>query len=188
MILMAKDTKESTSKSKNNKEANPMRDIFVEKVTLNIGVGQAGIALENAKGLLKEITGRTPVETLAKVRNPVFKIKKGDPIGAKVTLRKSVAVDILKKSLKARKNKLSRKMFDRFGNLSFGVSEYIDFPGIKYNPKLGMMGFDVCVTLSRPGRRVNLRKRRKGKIGKNHRITPEHAMEFMKKEFGVEII
>jgi len=181
-MFMAEDSKSPIKKT------NPMQNISVEKVTLNIGVGQAGIALENAQGLLKEITGREPVETLARVKNPVFKIRKGDPIGAKVTLRKSLAVDILKKSLKAKKNKLSRKMFDRFGNLSFGVSEYIDYPGIKYNPKLGMMGFDVCVTLSRPGRRISLRKRKKSKIGKSHRITPEHAMEYMKEKFDVEIL
>lgn len=167
---------------------NPMRKIFIEKVTLNIGVGQAGIALENAKSLLEKITGKKPVETIAKVRNPVFKIKKGDPIGAKVTLRKKDAVEILKKSLKAKKNKLNRKMFDKFGNLSFGVSEYIDYPGIKYDPKLGMIGFDVCVTLSRPGKRVQLRKRKRSKIGNSHKISPEEAIEFMQKEFGIEII
>lgn len=171
-----------------NRDQNPMRKIFIEKVTLNIGVGQGGLALENAKTLLERITNKKPVETLAKVRNPVFKIKKGDPIGVKVTLRKNEAVEILRKALQARKNKLNRKMFDRFGNFSFGISEYIDFPGIKYDPQLGMMGFDVCVTLSRYGRRVQLRKRRKGKIGKSHKITPEEAMEFVKDTFGVEIV
>ena len=66
---------------------NPMRTVRVEKVTLNIGVGVGGEPLERAKLLLNRITGATPVVTLAKVRNPTFRIKKGDPIGVKVTLR-----------------------------------------------------------------------------------------------------
>ncbi len=167
---------------------NPMRKIYVEKVTLNIGVGEGGMALDNAKKLLTKITNRKPVETLAKVRNPVFKIRKGDAIGAKVTLRNKEAVEILKKALKAKKNKLQRKMFDKFGNVSFGVSEYIDFPGIKYDPRLGMIGFDVCVTLCRPCKRIQFKKKRKAKPGNNHRIRYEESIEFMKKNFAVEIV
>ncbi|MCC7570380.1 50S ribosomal protein L5 [Candidatus Micrarchaeota archaeon] len=166
---------------------NQMRKIYVEKVTLNIGTGQAGMALENAKNLLKKITERTPVETLAKVRNPVFKIRKGDPIGAKVTLRKDLAKSVLTKALKAKKNKLNSKMFDTFGNVSFGISEYIDYPGLKYDPRIGMLGFDISVTLTRPGRRINLKKRKKSRIGNAHRITAREAINFMKTEFGVEV-
>jgi len=167
---------------------NPMREIIVEKVTLNIGVGQGGIELENAKTLLQRLTSRKPTETAARVRNPVFHIKKGDRIGAKVTLRNTQAIEFLKKAFKAKENKLSSKNFDKFGNFSFGISEYINFPGIKYDPKIGVIGFDVCVSLKRKsGWRTKLKKIQKSKISKKHYITKEEGIEFVKKTFGIEI-
>ncbi|MEM4137635.1 MAG: 50S ribosomal protein L5 [Candidatus Anstonellaceae archaeon] len=172
-----------------DKTQNPMRQIVIEKVTLNIGVGQAGVELENAKLLLSRLTSRKPVETLAKVRNPVFHIKKGDPIGTKVTLRNQEAVEFLKKALKVKEFKLSKKNFDKFGNFSFGIPEYIHFPGIKYDPKIGIIGFDVCVSLKRKGGwRTKNKKIKKSKISKKHLITKEEGIEFVKKNFGVEII
>jgi len=67
------------------------------------------------------------------------------------------------------------------------VREYIDFPGVKYDPKLGILGFDVCVTLARRGGRV-LRRRRAtaAKIAKKHRISPEEAREFVAQKYGVQ--
>ncbi|MFH1285700.1 MAG: 50S ribosomal protein L5, partial [Candidatus Micrarchaeota archaeon] len=53
-----------------------MREVVIEKVTLNIGVGEAGIKLQNAKTLLNRLSGKKAVETAARVRNPVFKIRK----------------------------------------------------------------------------------------------------------------
>jgi large subunit ribosomal protein L5 len=170
------------------KGSNPMREIIIEKVTLNIGVGQGGEQLENAKTLLKRLTGETPTETLAKVRNPVFHIKKGDPIGVKVTLRKEKAIEFLKKALKVKEFKLSEKNFDKFGNFAFGVEEYIHFPGAKYDPKIGIIGFDVCVSLKRKGGwRTKYKKINNSKIPKDHRITKEEGIEFAKKVLNVEV-
>lgn len=68
---------------------NSMREILVEKVTVNIGVGAPGEKLDQAKTLLNRLTGgKTPVETQAKKRDPVFKLRKGLPIGTKVTLQR----------------------------------------------------------------------------------------------------
>lgn len=167
---------------------NPMREVKIEKVTVNIGVGQPGERLENAYNLLKEITGRKPVKTKAKERNPTFKIRPGLEIGVKVTLRGKEAEEFLKKAFQAVKNKLSERVFDDQGNFSFGIQEYIDFPGIKYKPEIGMFGFDVCVTLERPGFRVKRRKITKAKVGKEHRITKEEAISFVKERFGVEVV
>ncbi|MFN3910190.1 MAG: 50S ribosomal protein L5 [Candidatus Anstonellaceae archaeon] len=167
---------------------NPMREIMIEKINLNIGVGHAGSELENAKVLLERLTLQKPTETLAKVRNPVFHIKKGDRIGVKVTLRDQAAIDFLKKALKAKEYRLSEKNFDRFGNFSFGIPEYIHFPGAKYDPKIGIIGFDVCVSLKRKGGwRIKERKIKKSKIPQKHRISKEEGIEFVKKMFGVEI-
>ncbi len=166
----------------------PMRKIKVEKVVINIGVGNAGERLEKAKELLKRLTGRVPVETLAKKRNPTFQIRPGLPIGAKVTLRGKEAEEFIRRVLVAKKNKIPASSFDEMGNVSIGIAEYIDVPGIKYDPELGLMGFDVCISLTRPGKRVKLRRRKKSKIGKGHLITKEDGIQFMKEQFGVEVI
>jgi large subunit ribosomal protein L5 len=165
-----------------------MRKIFIEKITVNIGVGSPGERLEHAKGLISRLTGdRKPVETTAKRREPVFKLRKGMPIGTKVTIRGPNARSFLEKALTARRKALKESNFDRQGNFAFGVPEYIDFPGAKYDPAIGMFGFDVCVSLIRPGRRVALRRLRPAAIGRHHRISREDAMEFVKGSFGVKI-
>lgn len=164
-----------------------MREIVVDKVTLNIGVGKGGQELENAKKLLERLSGAKAVPTHAKVRNPVFRIKKGDLIGTKTTLRGQAAIDFVKKALKAKSFTLQSRSFDKDGNFSFGIHEYIEFPGAKYDPQIGMLGFDVCVTLRRRGYRVARRRRAKAKIGKSHRLTKEEGIEFAKKMFEVDV-
>ena len=141
---------------------NKMKEIVIDKVTLNIGVGKAGQELENAKTLLQRLSGAKAVPTHAKSRNPVFHIRKGDIIGTKATLRRAPAFEFLKKALKVKTFTLPARSFDKEGNFSFGVPEYIEFPGAKYDPQIGMMGFDVCVTLRRRGFRVARRRHAKG--------------------------
>ncbi|MFH0950624.1 MAG: 50S ribosomal protein L5 [Candidatus Micrarchaeota archaeon] len=165
-----------------------MREILIEKVTVNIGVGQPGDRLEQAKSLLERLAdGRKPVETHARRRDPVFKLRKGLPIGTKVTLRGADAKSFLEKALIAKRKVLKGSNFDKQGNFAFGVHEYIDFPGAKYDPTIAMFGFDICVSLSRRGRRVALRKLKCASVGKSHRITREEAMEFAKERFSVRI-
>ncbi len=166
---------------------NKMRETVVDKVTLNIGVGMAGQELENAKSLLERLSGAKAVPTHAKVRNPVFKIKKGDIIGTKATLRGQSAIEFVKKALKAKGFALPSRSFDKEGNFSFGVPEYIEFPGAKYDPNIGMLGFDVCVTLRRRGFRVGKRRRAKAKIGRHHRLTKEDGIEFAKSAFQMKV-
>jgi len=164
-----------------------MREILVDKVTVNIGVGQPGERLDYAKELLSKLTGKKPVETRAKRREPVFKLRKGLPIGVKVTLRRKEAEEFLEKALTARKRQISKRNFDKTGNFSFGVPEYIDFPGAKYDPKIGMFGFDVCVTLSRRGGRVGIRKIKRTKVGKNQRISKDEALAFATEKLKAEV-
>ncbi|RLG17410.1 50S ribosomal protein L5 [Nanoarchaeota archaeon] len=166
---------------------NPMRQIRIEKVTLNIGAGEPGEKVDLMKELLERITGRKVVKTKAKRRIPTWHLRPGLEIGVKVTVRGKDAKELLKKLLAAVGNKLKRSCFDKFGNVNFGVEEYIHIPGMKYDPKIGMQGLNVCVTLERPGYRVKRRKVKRSKIGKKHLITPEEAMEFMRKEFGVVV-
>lgn len=161
---------------------------MLEKVTLNVGVGSGGnVKIDNAKKLLERITGVKPVATKAKKRNPSFNIRKGDLIGVKVTLRKEKALSVLKKCLEAVNFKLPLSCFDSHGNFSFGVHEYIELKGVKYDPEIGMMGFDVCVTLSKPGKRVALRRIKPARIPLKQRVSKSEAVEFVK-GLGVEVL
>lgn len=166
---------------------NPMRNIVVEKVCLNIGVGEPGDKLEKAVTLLKRITEAKVVKTKAKKREPAFKLRPGLEIGAKVTIRDKKAIELLKRLLSAVDNTLKESQFDNEGNVSFGVKEYIYIPGIKYDPKMGIIGFDVNVSLKRPGYRIKRKTYRGKSIGKKHKITKEEAIEFIKSKFEVEI-
>jgi len=173
--------------SEKTKSTNPMRSLVVEKVTVNIGVGSAGTPLDNAKELLSRLTKKNPIETKARKRNPIFKLRAGLQIGVKVTLRGKDAIEFLKNAFIARKKIIKYTNFDSLGNLSFGVPEYIDFPGIKYDPSIGMLGFDVCVTINRKGKRVKTRRIKNSKLGSSHLVTPDESRKFISENFGVTI-
>ncbi|MEM5882910.1 MAG: 50S ribosomal protein L5 [Candidatus Aenigmatarchaeota archaeon] len=166
---------------------NPMREIRIEKVTLNVGCAADLQKIERAKRLLEYLTQRKPVVTKSK-RRSTFGVAKGKPVGVKVTLRKKKALEFLKKALEAVDKKLEASKFDNNGNFSFGIKEYIEIPGVKYSHEIGMLGLDVCVTLERPGFRIKRRRIQKRKIPKEHRITREEAMEWVKKNLGVEVV
>ncbi|HEY9387935.1 MAG TPA: 50S ribosomal protein L5 [Nitrososphaeraceae archaeon] len=164
-----------------------MKNIGIGKTIVNIGVGKSGEAVEKAKTALSELTGQQPKVCAAKKTVRDFGIHKGEPIGAMVTLRRDKAIDFLKRVISAKGNVIKASSFDNFGNLSIGIHEHIDIPGTKYDPDIGIFGMDVCVAFSRPGYRIS-RKRNKSSIGKNHRITKEDAISFLKEHFEVEIV
>lgn len=166
--------------------SNRMKEIRLEKVTINIGAGEAGPKLETAKRLIEKLSGMKVVVTLTHKRTTFGGAKKR-PIGVKVTLRGEKAKAFLANALKANENRLKPTQFDRQGNFSIGVKEYIDLPGVKYDPEIGILGMDICATLSRAGYRVARRKIRPSKIGKGQRITAEEAKEWARKEFNVTI-
>lgn len=165
---------------------NPMREIRLEKLTLNIGVGEPGPGIDKAKSLLEKLSGSKVVVTRTHKRT-TFGGGKGRPIGVKVTLRGEKALELLGRLLSAADNRLKPGQFDQGGNFSFGIQEYIHIPGIKYDPDIGMLGMDVCVSLMRPGLRVSRRRIRPGRIGKSHRITPQEAQDWAIKQFQVRV-
>jgi len=167
-------------------QVNPMKSIRIEKVTVNMSVG-AGERLAKAMTVLNMLTGAKPCPRRAKKTIREFGIKKGENIACVVTLRGRAAIDFLKKAFEVIGYKLPRRVFDKFGNFSFGIKEHIQFPGVKYDPALGIFGMDVCVTLERPGYRVARRRRKRAKVGKSHRVTREEAIEFISKTFGVKV-
>ena len=161
--------------------------ISVEKVTLNIGVGGAGEKMERAKLLLERLAGQKPIETVGKKRIPAWNVKPGFPIGTKVTLCGKRAGDVLNRCLDSVDRKLRERNFDATGNFAFGVREYIDVPGLKYMPEIGMFGFDVCVTLKKHGYRVKKRKRKQTGIPKRHFITKTEAVDYAKTALTAQI-
>lgn len=165
-----------------------MRKIRIEKVTLNIGVGESGEKLDKAYELLKRLTGQKPVKTKAKVRVEQWHIRPGLPIGVKVTLRGEKAYKILKeKLLPAVDFKIKASSFTDRG-FGFGIPEYIMIPGMKYDPELGLIGLEAYVTLERPGYRVERRRIKRSKVGSRHRLNKEEIIKWAQEELGVQII
>lgn len=166
---------------------NPMKSIRIEKVTLNIGAGKDQTRLDKGLALLNSITNGTPIKTITSKRIQEWGLRPGLPIGCKITLRKGKAVKVLPRLLDAVDNKLREKQFDGNGSIAFGIHEYIDVPGVKYDPKIGIMGFEVCITLERPGYRVKRRRLLTRKIPARHRISKHEAIEFMSNNFNIKV-
>lgn len=167
---------------------NPMKQIRLEKVVLNMGVGKSGEAIEIAKKALDQITGKKSCARDAKATQRDWGVRKGEPIGVAVTVRGQDAAILLKRLFDAVGNRIKGKSFDNFGNVSFGIKEHIDIPGIKYDPQIGILGLEAAVTLTRPGFSIRVRSRHKASVGKHHRISKDEAIEFLTREFGVAIV
>ncbi|RLI32639.1 50S ribosomal protein L5 [Candidatus Bathyarchaeota archaeon] len=167
---------------------NPMTKPRIGKVTVNVCVGKSGEPLEKAAKIIEQLTGQKPCFRTAKRTIKDFGIRRGEPIACVATLRKEKAIEFLRKAFAAVGNKISKSSFDKFGNFSFGIKEHIEIPGVKYNPDLGIIGMDVCVTMEKPGYRVKERKRARSKVGSKHRVTIDEAILFLKENFGVEVV
>ncbi len=168
-------------------QENKMREISVEKITLNCGTGGPGDSLEKSLKLLNKISGMKSVSTKSSKRIPTWGVRPGLEIGCRVTVRGAKAKALLKALLQAKKNELKSSIFDNNGNFSFGVPEYLDVPDIEYDPDIGIIGFEVAVTLQRKGFRIRRRTTKTKPIPASHKITKDDAIEYVKKEYGVEI-
>jgi len=167
---------------------NVMLEPRIDKVIVHIGVGESGQRLVNAEGILKAITHQSPVRSIAKKTLPTFGIKKNEPIGTKLTLRGKAAETFLETAFKAAGNTLKKSQFDEAGNFSFGVEEHTDFPGMRYDPEIGIFGMDVTVAMRRAGYRIARRRIAKKKLPSRQRLSKSDTMEFIHKKFGVEIL
>jgi large subunit ribosomal protein L5 len=164
-----------------------MQKPHIEKVVFNIGVGESGEKLVKAEKLLSKLTGRKPVRTMSKHKIPAWGLRKGEPIGCMVTFRGKAAEEMLKKSFEAVENTISPKMFDKYGNFGVGVREYIDFPGMKYDPEIGIFGFTVTATMKRPGGRISKRKNKPARVPEKSRLAKTDSIDFIKEKFGVKV-
>jgi large subunit ribosomal protein L5 len=161
-------------------------DIYLEKVTINIGIGQNENLLENAKALITKLTGHNPTATYSKKRDPTLKLRKGQVIGTMATIRGEEAGEFLKKALDANGNVIGKNSIAN-NSLNFGVKEYIYFSGVKYDPKIGILGMNVNSTFTRKGKRVETRRRSRSSMGKKHAvISREEILEYLKK-YGIKM-
>jgi len=129
----------------------------IEKITLNMGVGEALAdkkVLENAASDMAAISGQKPMITKARRSVAGFKIREGYPIGCKVTLRGVRMWDFFERLVtiaipRVRDFRgLNAKSFDGRGNYSMGVREQIIFPEIDYDKVDKVRGLDITITTS----------------------------------------
>ena len=127
----------------------------VEKITLNMGVGEALTdkkLLDNAVADLAAISGQKPLITKARKSVAGFKIRQGYPIGCKVTLRGERMWEFLERLIHIAVPRvrdfrgLSPKSFDGRGNYSMGVREQIIFPEIDYDKIDALRGMNISIT------------------------------------------
>ena len=168
----------------NKNKINPMRKVKIEKIVLS--VGGTGEELEKGFKLLKLLTGRTPAKMQSRKRIPSLGVRPKLEVGVVVTIRKN-PVETLKKMLSTLDNVLKKSQISE-NNFSFGIKEYIEIPGIEYQRDIGIMGLDVTVAFKRAGRRIKLKKIKRGKIPKRQAITREEIIKFMEENFKTKFI
>ncbi len=136
------------------KYKNPMQVPKIEKVIINMGLGEAihNIKIiDSAVEELRQISGQQPVVTRAKKSIAAFKLRAGMPIGCMVTLRKSRMYDFLNKLVNVALPRvrdfrgISGKAFDGHGNYSLGIKEQLIFPEIDYDKIDKIKGLNVCI-------------------------------------------
>ena len=137
--------------------ANPMQVPHIEKITLNMGLGEAVAdkkVIEHAVEDLRKITGQHPVVTKARKSVATFKIRDGYPIGAKITLRRERMYEFLDRLITVAIPRirdfrgLSARAFDGRGNYNMGVREQIIFPEVDYDQIDSLRGMDIAITTS----------------------------------------
>jgi len=173
-------------KSKDKKSGeNPMREIRIERIVLSVG----GVkdALEKGHKLLKKISKEKPAKRMTAKRIPGFGIRPKLEVGTMVTLRGEKAEALLKRLLSAVDNRVRKKQIAK-NHFSFGIKEYIEIPGEEYDRDIGMIGLNVTVVFSRRGKRVRIKKIKKGKFPERQNISEEEIMKFMKDKFQMEAI
>ena len=134
--------------------ANPMEIPRLEKVIINIGLGEAianAKALDAAVGDLATITGQKPIVTRAKRSIAQFRLRTGMPIGAKVTLRGQRMYDFLERTMRLALPRIrdfrgiATRSFDGRGNFSLGLREQLVYPEIDYDKIDRLRGLEISI-------------------------------------------
>lgn len=133
----------------------------LQKIVINVGCGEAAHEAKVLEGVQKDlmlITGQKPVVTRAKKAVSNFKIREGDAVGCKVTLRRKRMYEFFDRLLNVALPRirdfrgLSPKSFDRGGNYSFGLQEQLIFPEIQFDKVVATMGMDIVIVTTASNR------------------------------------
>ena len=136
------------------KYANPMRVPHIEKVVLNMGIGEATADRKKVEQAARDMTliaGQKPVMTKARKSIAGFKLRDNMAIGCKVTLRQARMYEFLDRLINIALPRvrdfrgLSPKSFDGRGNYTLGIKEHIVFPEIDYDKTADVWGMDITV-------------------------------------------
>lgn len=127
----------------------------IEKITLNMGVGEATTdrkVIEHAVSDMTAIAGQKPVITKTRVAIAAFKVRENYPVGVKVTLRRERMYEFLERLIQVALPRIrdfrgiSARGFDGRGNFNFGVTEQIIFPEIDYDKVDTLRGMNITIT------------------------------------------
>jgi len=178
----AANRRSNTPQAQEEAAKNPMRDLVMDKLVLNICVGESGDRLTRAAKVLTQLTGQEPLFSKARYTVRTFSIRRNEKISVHVTVRGDKAAQILERGLKVKEFELQQRNFSETGNFGFGIEEHIDL-GLKYDPSTGIYGMDFYICMKRRGNRVAKRKRARTHIGKPHRVTKEDTIKWFKKTY-----
>ena len=129
----------------------------VEKVVLNCSFGKAADrkqAVEDATNDLRAITGQKPIVTKSRIAISNFKLREGEPVGVKVTLRGRIMWEFLERLIKMALpvvrdfRGVSPRAFDGKGNYTLGITDQSIFPEIEIDKVKRQLGYDICIVTS----------------------------------------
>lgn len=164
---------------------NKMREIKLEKIILS--AGGVDKELEKAKKLLSIISERKVQVVASSKRIPDFGVRPGLEVGVRVTIRGEAAKALLKRLLGAVANSMKKKKIAE-NHFSFGIKEYIEIPGMKYERDIGIRGLNVTLVFARAGLRVKRKKIKSGQVPHKQFISEEEIIKYMEDNFGTVFV
>ena len=164
-----------------------MRKLHIEKLIVNICVGESGDRLIRASKVVSALADQDGVYGKARITVRSFGIRRNEQISVFTTVRGSKAYNILERALRVKEFELHESNFSSTGNFGFGIDEHIDL-GIKYDPSIGIYGMDIYVVLGRPGKRIALKKRKRGIIGTRQRVTKQDSIKWFQDTYDGTIL